>query len=292
MKALVLGASGMLGHQVFRVFRTRFDTTGVFRGPPERLASHPAFAGARMVGDVNVLHRGAVEAVIKDCRPDVVINCVGLIKQVPDAENERLAIALNGQLPHELAVLGERFGFRLIHISTDCVFSGRRGRYTEADDPDPEDVYGRTKHMGEVCQAACLTLRTSLIGPEIERRASLLEWFLSRAGRTVQGFAYAIFSGLTTPVLARELARIVEQFRNLSGLYHVAAEPISKYDLLALIREAFGIEVVIEQDTTFRCDRSLDDTQYRHLTGFAPPTWPEMVRELAREYRDATERLP
>lgn len=284
MKALVLGASGMLGHAVFRAFRSRFDVTGTVRGHAERLVSQRGFLGAHVVANVDALHSGKVEAVIRDCEPDVVVNCIGLIKQLPDAKNERLAVAVNGELPRELATLGKRYGFRLIHISTDCVFSGKRGRYTEGDLPDAEDPYGRTKQMGEVIDSRCLTLRTSLIGPELERRVSLLEWFLSQTGGKVRGFKKAIFTGLTTPVFAWELVRLAEQFPELSGLYHVAAEPISKYDLLVLIRDAFAIDLVIEPDDDFRCDRSLDGTRYRSATGFTAPTWPDMARELAEEY--------
>jgi dTDP-4-dehydrorhamnose reductase len=286
MKALVLGANGMLGQQVLRTFGERFETTGTIRGSADRIASPRVFFGARIVANVDVMHAGSIEAVVRTCGPAVVVNCIGLIKQLPDAQDEKLAVAVNGLLPHELATLGERYGFRLIHISTDCVFSGNRGHYTEADVPDAGDLYGRSKIMGEVVGSGCLTLRTSLIGPELDRNVSLLEWFLSQAGGRVRGYRRAVFSGLTTSVLAGEVVRLVEHFTDLSGLYHVAAEPINKYDLLVLIRDAFGIDVDIQPDEEFVCDRSLDGTRYRTATGFIAPAWPAMVGQLAEEYHN------
>ena len=186
----------MLGHQAFRAFQACFDTTGTVRGRPESLTGLPDFRGARVVGDVDATQPQVVEAVVQRCRPDVVVNCVGFVKQRldPHLRDEASIMAVNARLPHFLTALGESRDFRLVHISTDCVFSGQRGRYKETDPPDPEDAYGRSKLAGEVTGPRCVTLRTSLVGLELERRASLLEWFISRAGTKVRGFTRAVFS--------------------------------------------------------------------------------------------------
>jgi dTDP-4-dehydrorhamnose reductase len=185
-------------------------------------------------------------------------------------------------LPHRLAVLARVAGARLIHLSTDCVFSGRRGNYREDDPADAEDLYGRTKLLGEVSEEPCLTLRTSIIGPELSRKSGLLEWFMAQRGGTVRGFTRAIFSGFTTAELSRVIERLLEE-PHASGLYHVSSAPISKYDLLVRINAALGIGVAIGADDSFACDRSLDSERFRSTFGYTPPAWDEMVTELAQE---------
>jgi dTDP-4-dehydrorhamnose reductase len=212
----------------------------------------------------------------------MVVNCVGIIKQLPEAEDAELSEAVNARFPHALAELAGRQGFRLIHISTDCVFSGRKGRYTEDDAADATDTYGRSKLAGEVTGTGCLTLRTSLIGPELERQVSLLEWLRSRRGTTVRGYTRAIFSGLATPVVARELLRVAEQYPELAGRYHVGGAAISKRELLVLLNRAFDLGVTIEPADEPQLDRSLDSSRYRRATGFTAPSWEVMVHELAR----------
>jgi dTDP-4-dehydrorhamnose reductase len=192
-----------------------------------------------------------------------------------------VAIRANALFPHDLAAACRERGARLIHISTDCVFSGRKGGYTETDRPDPEDVYGRSKLLGEVATPGALTLRTSMIGREIATSRGLLEWFLAQSGGTVRGFTRAVFSGPTTPVLSRAIADVLERHQSLEGLYHLGAEPIDKHALLLALRDAFGLDVEIEPDDGVVIDRSLDSSRFREATGWAAPTWEEMVAELA-----------
>ncbi|MFI5208660.1 MAG: dTDP-4-dehydrorhamnose reductase family protein [Gemmatimonadales bacterium] len=287
MNALVLGATGMLGHQVVRAFAPRHSTFAAVRGSASRVAAHPALKGARVVGDLEARDPASVERILAQAKPALVVNCVGIIKQLPEAEDAALSEAVNARFPYSLAALAARDGFRLIHISTDCVFSGRKGRYTEDDPADADDSYGRSKLAGEVTGPQCLTLRTSLVGPELERHVSLLEWFLSNAGKRVRGFTQAIFSGLGTPVMARELLRVAEQHPKLAGLYHVGSEPISKHDLLVLLKQSFRFDVEIEASEELVIDRSLDSSRYRRATGFEAPAWRDMTAELARLVRAA-----
>ncbi|MFI5279443.1 MAG: dTDP-4-dehydrorhamnose reductase family protein [Gemmatimonadales bacterium] len=285
MNTLVLGGTGMLGHQVVRVFAPGHATFAAVRGSASRVAEHPAFAGARVVGDMEARDPASVERILALAKPALVVNCVGIIKQLPEAGDAVLSEAVNARFPHALEALAARDGFRLIHISTDCVFSGRKGRYREGEPADAADTYGRSKLAGEVTGPGCLTLRTSLVGPELERHVSLLEWLLSNAGKRVRGFTRAIFSGLSTKVLARELLRIAERHPELTGLYHVGVEPISKYDLLVLLKQAFHLDVEIEPSDELVLDRSLDSGRYLRATGFVAPTWRDMAAELARDVR-------
>jgi dTDP-4-dehydrorhamnose reductase len=219
------------------------------------------------------------------CRPQTVINAIGVVKQRAEANDAIQSLEINALLPHRLAVLCEAAGARLIHFSTDCVFSGRRGKYRETDVPDAEDLYGRTKYLGEPGGEHCVTLRTSFIGRELTRKTGLLEWFLAQRG-TIRGYTKAIFSGFTT----LEMTRIIEKVLTtpvLSGVYHVSSEPISKFDLLVMIRDALGLTTEIEPYDELQCDRSLDSSRFREALAYRPPGWKAMVEELAQDIRGA-----
>ena len=206
-----------------------------------------------------------VQRAITSVRPDVVINCIGIVKQAAAAHDAITSISINSLLPHRLAALCRTEGARLIQISTDCVFSGRAGRYTEDDLPDPVDLYGRSKLLGEVADGDCLTVRTSIVGRELVGANGLLEWFLAQEG-SVRGFRRAIFSGLTAEALARLLAAVVCDHRGLTGIRHVAAQPISKFDLLCMLKRAYHAPLEIVPDDEFVCDRSLDARKFEHDT--------------------------
>jgi dTDP-4-dehydrorhamnose reductase len=275
MRVLLLGASGMLGHQVWQIFRRRFDCFATLRERPDL----PLFHDPRVIDGVDAADFGRVAAVIDDLRPEAIVNCIGAVKQREEGRDPIAAITVNSLFPHVVARAAVEAGARLIHISTDCVFSGNRGHYAESDIPDPVDLYGRSKLVGEV-GAPHLTLRTSLIGRELRAAQGLVEWFLSNRGGSVRGFTRAVFSGVTTIEMARILGEVVERHQDLAGLYHVAAEPITKYDLLMLLNEVFGAGVMIAADDSLSVDRSLDATSFRAATGLVPPPWPEMIAEL------------
>jgi dTDP-4-dehydrorhamnose reductase len=222
--------------------------------------------------------------VLSDLRPNVVINAVGIVKQRSTADEAIPSLEINALLPHRLAVLCKAVGARLVHMSTDCVFSGRKGRYRETDPSDAEDLYGRTKYLGEVQEPNCVTLRTSMIGPELSRKTGLLEWFLAQRG-TIRGYRNAIFSGFTTIELARIIEMLLARFPEASGLYHVSTAPISKFDLLNLLKQRLDLAVEITPFDDFRCDRSLDSSRFQSEFGYRPPEWPAMVDELATQRR-------
>ena len=279
-RVLVLGATGMLGHKLGQVLSQTFDThLAVRRDDASGLAA--ILDTERVLTGVSAEDMGSVANAVAEVGPDVVVNCVGIVKQASAASEAVPCITVNALFPHRLADLCTERGARLVHISTDCVFSGRAGGYTEDDIPDPVDLYGRSKLLGEV-DDGCLTIRTSIIGRELSGAGGLLEWFLAQHG-SVRGFRRAIFSGLTTEALAELLATLICEHRELTGIRHVASAPISKHDLLGMLREAYGLDVQIVADDEMICDRSLDGTKLERETGVRAPSWAQMIAALAAD---------
>lgn len=282
IRVLVLGSTGMLGHKVWQVLGRRFDAWAAVR----QVGLHRAtglYAGPQVIEDVMAEDFSSVERAVRTSRPHVIVNCVGIVKQLKAAHDAVQSITINALFPHQLAELGRQSGTRIIHISTDCVFSGRQGNYVEDDFADANDLYGRTKFLGEVGGEGCLTLRTSIVGRELSATTGLLEWFLSHRGGRVGGYTSARFSGLTTLALARTIGEVIDRWPSLSGVYHVASEPISKYDLLIKFNRAFGAGIEIEPSSAVRIDRTLNGARFREATGLSCGSWDAMLSELAAD---------
>ena len=283
MRLLILGGSGMLGHQLWRRLHAQHDTWVTLRRPVADFAVHNLFDEAKAIQFDDITDDTALERALGQAKPEAVINCVGLIKQRDEASDEALTLRVNAEFPHRLAKRCGEAGARLIHFSTDCVFAGTKGNYTESDPSDAADLYGQSKHQGEVADAHSVTLRTSVIGHELGTNLALLDWFLSQRGQAISGFTKAIYSGFTTLEMARIVDRILTQHPTLSGVWHVASEPISKFALLQLCREKLGWEGVIEPNDEFVCDRSLNADRFNQATGYTPPSWEAMISELAQQ---------
>ncbi|HEY2463007.1 MAG TPA: SDR family oxidoreductase [Steroidobacteraceae bacterium] len=280
MRILVLGANGMLGHSVFRLLSNdpALEVIGTVRGerPSQRIAELP---GKRVLTGVDVEQSDPLIRVFATVRPQAVINCVGLVKQLDGAKDPLRAMPINALLPHRLAGLCQTTDARLIHISTDCVFSGKKGHYVETDLPDADDLYGRSKLLGEVDYPHAITLRTSIVGPEIAGNHGLLAWFLSQIG-PVKGFRRALFSGLSTVELATVIRDRVLPRADLRGLYHVASSPINKFELLRLFAAVYERRNEISPDDQLVIDRSLNGKRFEDATGYTAPPWPELVRRM------------
>lgn len=283
MRLLILGGSGMLGHQLWRGLHAQHDTWVTLRRPVADFAVHNLFDEAKAIQFDDITDDTALERALGQAKPEAVINCVGLIKQRDEASDEALTLRVNAEFPHRLAKRCGEAGARLIHFSTDCIFAGTKGNYTESDPSDAADLYGQSKHQGEVADAHSVTLRTSVIGHELGTNLALLDWFLSQRGQAISGFTKAIYSGFTTLEMARIVDRILTQHPTLSGVWHVASEPISKFALLQLCREKLGWEGVIEPNDEFVCDRSLNADRFNQATGYTPPSWEAMISELAQQ---------
>ncbi len=283
MRALILGATGMLGHKLVQVLGEDLEVFAAIQQPFRNVAELGIFAESRTIPGFDARREAPIREAIERSLPDVVINAVGMVKQRPDSEDVLQTVTLNTILPHMCAKLATDYGFRFITISTDCVFNGRKGNYSEDDEPDAEDLYGQSKHWGEVDHESCLTLRTSIIGRELSRSQGLIEWFLGHRKKTVRGFSSAIFSGFPTLIFADIIGDLIKRHANLSGVYHVSSDPISKFDLLCMVNNAFAAEVEIEASNELRIDRSLDSSRFRSLTGFRPRSWPEMIESMATD---------
>jgi len=285
MRILILGGDGMLGHRLLKDLSRSHDVRATLRMEASAYARFPMFNEDNSYTGVDVRVTDRLISVLADFHPEAVINAVGVVKQRPDGLDRIPNLEINALLPHRLAVICGAIGAHLIHISTDCVFSGRRGKYAESDEPDPIDVYGHSKLLGEVVFPGCITLRTSIIGRELTRKTSLLEWFLAQTG-TVNGYRHAIFSGFTTIEMSRIMETLVTHFPASSGIYHVSSDPISKFDLLTMIKNKLELPVEVRPEEEFRCDRSLDSTRFRRDFAYTPPTWGQMIDGLAADFRE------
>ncbi|MFD0739056.1 dTDP-4-dehydrorhamnose reductase family protein [Lysobacter koreensis] len=280
MRLLIVGITGMLGNTLFRYFNQQPDVEVFGTVRDARAKSH--FDDAHhnaIISGVDADHFDSITSAFAKAKPDIVINAVGLIKQLQSSQDPLSALPLNALFPHRLARLCAVAGARLVHISTDCVFTGAAGGYVETDTPDATDLYGRSKLLGEVDYPHAITLRTSIIGHELGSANGLIGWFLSQQG-TTRGYTRAIFSGFPTLELARIIERYVVPRADLHGLYHVASSPISKHDLLQLTAAAYGKDIEIVPDDTLVIDRSLNADRFNAATGYQPPVWPELVRAM------------
>lgn len=277
---LILGASGMLGSTLMKHFlmQPNFNVYGTVRSDNSLANFAPEFRSKFLHGiDMN-----SVDSLISAfslTKPDIVVNCVGLVKQLSLSEDPLMMLPINAILPHRLAKICGFTNARFIHLSTDCVFSGKEGMYSEIDNPDASDLYGLSKRLGEVTSDNAITLRTSIIGHELSGQRSLINWFLAQEGN-VSGFSRAIFSGLPTIEIAHIIEKYIIPYPNLTGLYHVSADPIDKYSLLNLVAEIYNKNITIQDDTSFKIDRSLDSSLFRTATGYVPPCWADLISAM------------
>jgi dTDP-4-dehydrorhamnose reductase len=273
----------MLGHKLWQALCGRRETWVTLRSDAARYGDLGLFPDDRTIGGVDA---GDFDTVVRACeavRPNVIVNGIGVVKQLKAAHDPVVSLTVNSLFPHRLSALCRATGARLIHFSTDCVFSGCRGNYTEADQPDANDLYGRTKLLGEVAGSGSLTLRTSIIGRELSTSTGLTEWFLSHRGGRVEGYRQARFSGLTTRALSRLLVQVIDDHPALTGVYHVASAPITKYDVLCLLNERFDAKITIDPVDEVQVDRTLDGTRFRSVTGWTAPDWNQMIADMSAD---------
>ena len=280
MKILILGGDGMLGHQLMLSLQSHFNVRATLRQNSAAYQDYPLFQGKNHYFGVDVQSEDNLIRVLSDYKPDALINAVGFIKQRKIANEAIPNIEMNALLPHRLALLCQKWNTRLIHISTDCVFSGKKGNYSEQDISDAEDFYGKSKFLGEVDYPGCVTFRTSFIGLELARKTSLLEWFLKQQGE-INGYCNAIYTGITTIEMANVCKHVLLNYPDLRGVWHVASEPISKYELLTRLQVLLKRDdIKIKPDKLFICDRSLQGYAFEKKTAYRIPDWNNMLKEL------------
>jgi len=276
---LIIGSTGMLGNTLLRYFKfkNKYDVIGTCRD--SNVPSKLKHLEQSIIRNLDIENEDVLINSLQKYNPKIVINCVGLVKQIDSSSDPIKAININSLFPHKLNNLCKKIDAKLIHISTDCVFDGERGGYIESDLPNAKDLYGKSKNLGEVTFANSITLRTSIIGHEIETSHSLLEWFLSQNDE-IKGYKNAIFSGLPTVVLADVIHNYVIPNKSLSGLYHISSDPINKYDLLKLIAKQYKKEIKIIPDEELVIDRSLNSDKFKKSTGFTPLPWKDMIHHM------------
>ena len=279
---LILGASGMLGHMLARVFSPHHRVIGTTssqykaESPLAKLLDRDSW-----IGGIDVRSLNRVDELVREIQPDVVINCVGVIKQKMESSNITDAITINSLFPHHLANLCQSQNSRLIHFSTDCVFEGTPGMKMVSDTPNATDLYGTTKRLGEVDYGDSITIRSSIVGAQIVGTESLFQWAISQKGKKIKGFTGALYSGLTTMAMSKVILEIVDNFPQLSGIQQIASEAITKHDLLRRLNAALGLNLDICADNTIIYDRTLDGSEFVEQTGVRIPTWDEMIIEFA-----------
>ncbi len=291
MKILVLGITGTVGHAVWLNLRGKYQTFGSIRGELEELSAKCSLFNKNeknIIDGIDVLNDNDLGRSLEIAKPTVIVNCVGVIKQLKEAKFPIPTIYLNALFPHRLAKMCDQRNIRIIHISTDCVFSGNKGKYVESDISDAYDLYGRTKFLGEVTGENCLTIRTSIVGRQLSGSSALFEWFLSQKGE-VRGYRKAIFSGLTTYALADIIRTLIEGHPTVDGLFHVSSQPISKYDLLNRLKSGLKLDIEIIPYDSVVIDRSLDPTRFRELTHIYIPGWDEMIEDFVKKVPDYEE---
>jgi dTDP-4-dehydrorhamnose reductase len=286
MKVLVLGGEGMLGHKMWQAMRNLYPDAGctIFGSLTGEFYRRIELLRLPLVMErVNAMDLEALEQTLASLQPEHIVNCIGIVKQREEALAAIPSITINSLLPHRLARCASAWGGRVIHFSTDCVFSGRKGRYTEEDESDAQDLYGKSKYLGEVAVENALTLRTSIIGRELSQFRSLLEWFLAQRGKTIRGFKNVIYSGVTTNFMADLVGRLISEHPKLHGLYQVTSLPISKYDLLCRLQKAYHVDVEIQPYDGEVSDRSMIGDKFYRATGYRQPHWNELIDQLVSD---------
>ncbi len=285
MKILIIGGDGMLGHQLLSSLQHKHDVRVTLRQDLAAYQQYGLFHAENSYAGIDVRRAEDLIPVMADFNPQAVINAGGVVKQRQAAKEVIPSLEINALFPHRLALLCKMVGARMIQFSTDCIFSGKQGQYTENDPSDAEDIYGKSKYLGEVHEPHCLTLRAPFIGLELSRNTALVEWFLAQRGK-IKGFTRAIYSGLTTIELSRVVEKILLEFPDLTGLWHISSAAINKYELLRIFSQLLERDdVQIEADDHFSCDRSLASQRFIAATGYKAPSWPDMLSELTTQIK-------
>lgn len=282
MRVLILGVSGLIGHKLLQELSSSFEVFGTLHKFKNQYGYNPLFTEPNIVENIDVSEFEVLKGVMYAINPDVILNCVGITKRKEEINYPVEVLTINSIFPHQLANWASINKKRIIHFSTDCVFNGKIGNYKENSLTTSEDIYGRTKALGEINYNHTLTIRSSFIGQELFGKTELLEWFLAQKGKQIKGFTKTFYSGVSTIFMAQIVKKVIRNFPNLSGLYQLASEkPISKYDLLCLANEAFNANVEIIPDDGHLHNPTLDGSRLKQEINLVVPSWKDMFSELA-----------
>jgi dTDP-4-dehydrorhamnose reductase len=282
MRILILGVSGLIGHKLLQELSLDFEVFGTLRRNKIEYGDLALFDGENIIENIDILDFESLTKVFRAINPEVILNCIGITKRKIDINYPALAISINAYFPHKLASWAKEYQKRVIHFSTDCVFDGKIGNYNEESLTTAEDIYGRTKALGEINYNHTLTIRSSFIGQELFNKTELLDWFLAQNGKKIYGFKNTFYSGVSTIFMAQLVKNIILNFPELSGVYQLAPEkPISKFDLLNIAKYAFNVNVEIMPDEANIHRPTLDASKLKNKINLVVPSWHKMMNELA-----------
>ena len=268
----------MIGHQVlFGLLKENFLIHAHFK---KKKSKHDFFKSKNTIFHFLEITQYNIEEFLVDINPDIIINAAGVTTRREKESTINQIKFTNSLLPNILSSWSEENGCRLIHFSTDCVFSGDKGGYKDSDEPDALDTYGKTKSLGEVGGSNSLTLRSSMIGFELYNKTELIEWVLSNKNKTINGFSNVIYSGITTTLMSKILIKIIQDFPGLKGIYNISSAPISKYSLLKKINDIFDLNIKVKSVESKPSDKSLESVRFSNKTGIEIPNWDLMLSEL------------
>ena len=282
MKILILGGDGMIGHKMTQVLSAQNHEIIISVREKRDLTLNSVSSKSKVFFN-DFLKDNILDFLVK-VNPDVIINAIGVTIRRGSTKNISDTIYLNSFFPHQLSNWAVTFKKRLIHFSTDCVFSGSEGSYIEDTTPDALDYYGKTKGLGEINSISSLTIRSSMIGPELFNKTELFEWIINNKEKEINGFSKTLYSGVTTVYMARLVTDLIDNHKNLSGIYNVASKPISKFELLHLINDNFDLGLVINEDKTIISNKTLNASKIEKEIGLQPPSWDELIFELKKDY--------
>ena len=282
MKIVILGSNGLLGNTITKYFFEKADhqTIAVLRNYSKIKLFNEKYHQNFLVIE-NILDYIETKKKLEIIRPDILINCIGITNKEKINKPYQIEkfININSLFPHRIQRICCELGTRLIHLSTDCIFSGSKGFYSENDNPDPTDIYGRSKLLGELDYENTLTIRKSVIGHELVSRKGLLEWFLHQ-NISVEGYKDVIFSGLTVLELAKLIDKYILPRSDLKGILNISGESISKFDLLKIISDVYHKSIEIIPNESIKINRTLNSSKFYKLTGYKPNSWPVLIKSM------------
>jgi len=273
MRILILGIDGMIGHKIAQSLSQDYEVIGSTRKDVNHqkigLNNCLLYKKDFIIDDQNVF--------FNKISPDVIINCIGITTRRGISRNMSNTDFINSRFPHKISEWVSIKNRRLIHFSTDCVFSGKKGDYLDDDKPDANDIYGMSKAKGEIDNNSSLTLRCSMIGREIYNHTELFEWLYSMKNKDIEGYANVIYSGVTTFWMGDVIKKILKNNISLSGIYNISSEPISKYHLLLKLSDAFKLNVNVSANLNIKSNKVLNSKKFAEITGIIPPNWDDLI---------------
>jgi dTDP-4-dehydrorhamnose reductase len=282
MRILILGGNGMIGHKMYQMIsKVHMDTWVTLRNDITTYIYSNIYNNEKVIGNIDLSDFKKLLHTLNEIKPDIILNACGITIRRGVEEVKSNTILINSVLPHILNEWVSLNNKRLIHFSTDCVFSGKKGDYLDTDIKDAYDLYGSTKSLGEIVDSKfAITLRGSMIGRELENKTELFEWFLQQSNNKIKGFSEVIYAGITTVKMAEIVLRLINFYPNLSGIYNISSKPISKYDLLKMCNEHFEINSIIEMDNSYKSNKNLISDKFFIEIGIEKPNWIDLIRQL------------